>query len=170
MRQSGSGEQDDRTRRRDRKNPGDAVKKAMNLLLARDRSEQELRRRLSESGFESGEIDEAIAYVSSFGYINDARYAETYVASYAGKKSRAAMIAELRRRGIEETHIEEAVSVLPEDETEEILALLEKRAGAPHILDDRELRRHSAYLARRGYGTSGIRKAVRIYQEQVSFD
>ena len=142
-----------------------AVRSAMNLLVNRDRSEQELRGRLAQKGFGEEEIGEAIAYVSSFGYLNDRRFAEVYVASYAGKKSRMAIESDLTKRGIDTVCIEEALATLPEDETEIMRALLEKRAGAPHILDDRELRRHSAFLARKGYASGDIWRVLRAYQD-----
>ena len=51
-----------------------AVSAAMQLLLCRQRTEKELRHRLQEKGFSEEAEEEAIAYVRSFGYLNDRNY------------------------------------------------------------------------------------------------
>ena len=143
-----------------------AVRKAMNLLLHRDRTERELRSRLEAGGFSDEEIDEAIEYTASFGYVNDRRYAENYAVSFTGKKSRRMIAADLRQRGVDEIWIEEAVAALPEDESEQIINLLYKRAGEPHALDQAEKRRLQGYLARRGFSTGEIIRAMQSYEKK----
>ena len=144
-----------------------AVRKAMNLLLHRDRTERELRSRLEAGGFPADEIDDAIAYTASFGYVNDRRYAENYAVSFSGKKSRRMIAADLRQRGVDEIWIEEAVASLPEDESDQIMDLIRKRAGEPHVLDAAEKRRLHGYLARRGFGTGEIVRAIRSFERNV---
>ena len=141
-----------------------AVRKAMNLLLHRDRTERELRSRLEAGGFSADEIDDAIAYTASFGYVNDRRYAENYAISFSGKKSRRMIAADLRQRGVDEIWIEEAVAGLPEDESDQIMGLIRKRAGEPHVLDEAEKRRLHGYLARRGFGTGEIVRLIRSFE------
>ncbi|MGI6118855.1 MAG: regulatory protein RecX [Bilifractor sp.] len=143
-----------------------AVKKAMNLLTYKDRSEKELRDRLAAEGFEEAQIADALNYVGAFGYINDKRYAENYVASYAGKKSRNAIRLELRKKGVDENWIDLALEDVPEDETEQMKELLVRKAGPPHRLEDREKRRLCAFLGRRGYSTGAVWKAIRSYEEE----
>jgi regulatory protein len=152
--------------------PGEkkAVKKAMNLLLYRDRSVKELTGRLGEAGFEAAEINRAIRYVSSFGYLNDKRYAENYVASYFRKKSRRALIYALREKGIDEIYIEAALSEIPEDETDVIMELLVKKAGTPHRMEEKEIRRCTAFLARKGYAGADIWKVIKTYQNSGEED
>ncbi len=143
-----------------------AVRKAMNLLLHRDRTERELRSLLEAGGFSDEELDEAIEYTASFGYVNDRRYAENYAVSFTGKKSRRMIAADLRQRGVDEIWIEEAVAALPEDESEQIINLLYKRAGEPHALDQAEKRRLQGYLARRGFSTGEIIRAMQSYEKK----
>ena len=144
-----------------------AVRKAMNLLLHRDRTEQELRSRLEAGGFSIDEIDEALAYTASFGYVNDRRYAENYAISFSGKKSRRMIAADLRQRGVDEIWIEEAVAALPENESDQIMELIRKRAGEPHVLDAAEKRRLHGYLARRGFVTGDILRAIRSFESDA---
>ena len=53
----------------------EAKKKAMSLLKYMDRTEWQLRDKLSLKGFSEGAIGEAIEYVKSFHYLDDYRYA-----------------------------------------------------------------------------------------------
>ena len=50
-----------------------AKKKAMDLLLHNDRTEAELRERLLRKEFDADSVEDAVAYVKSFGYIDDER-------------------------------------------------------------------------------------------------
>ena len=57
-----------------------ATRKAMQLLEHMDRTEKGLRDRLGQNGFSQTAIEAAMEYVKSYGYINDERYARTYIA------------------------------------------------------------------------------------------
>ncbi len=140
-----------------------AKQRAMRKLLARDRSQQELEGLLKKEGFGEEEIREALSYVKSFGYVNDRRYAENYVMSAGRKKSRTALRSFLRDKGISSEDTEAALASLPEEEGPLIRELLEKKAGPPHKLEDKELRRFFAYLARRGFSIGDIRRELLDY-------
>ena len=142
-----------------------AKKKAMDLLLYKNRTEKELYDKLTERGFNDDEAKEAIEYVKSFGYLNDENYAEYYVSSRGSKKGRASIKRELRDKGVDEELIESALEGLPcEDET--ILELLKKKAGAPHKLDEKEFRRLYGFFLRSGFSTGAIIKTLNNYQRQ----
>ena len=55
----------------------DARRKAMRLLEHMDRTERGLREKMRQAGFAPPAIDYALAYVESYGYIDDERYART---------------------------------------------------------------------------------------------
>jgi len=147
-----------------------STKKAMNLLLYKDRTVRELQDRLSEAGFSGEAIGAAMEYVSSFGYLNDRRYAENYVYSMREKKSRAVIVRELMEKGVEESLIEEAVSNLPDDESERVYELLVRKAGQPHKMDEKELRRMFGFIGRKGFSSGDFWKAVRVYQGDSFLD
>ena len=142
--------------------------KAMELLLYRNRTEAELRKKLLEREYSEEETEAAIQYVKSYGYLNDRAYAEQYVLSRSAGKGRAALKRDLRAKGLEEGQIEEALAGLPEDDTETILDLIRKRAGEPHKMEDKEYRRLFGFLARRGFSGSSIHRALKQYSEQDS--
>ena len=66
----------------------DARRKAMRLLEHMDRTEKGLREKLRQAGFTSQAVDHALTYVEAYGYIDDERYARTYIAYRMDTKSR----------------------------------------------------------------------------------
>lgn len=144
-----------------------AVSAAMQLLLCRQRTEKELRQRLQEKGFSEEAEEEAIAYVRSFGYLNDRNYAEVYLHSQRQKKSRSLIRRELLEKGVAAEWIDEAFAGEEAGEGEVIYDLLCKRAGDPHALEEKERNRQLRYLAGKGFAVSEIWKQMRRYEEKT---
>ena len=46
-------------------------------------------------------VEDAIAYVKSYGYINDARYARTYISFRMETRSRQKILSELQLKGVD---------------------------------------------------------------------
>ncbi|MCF0145691.1 MAG: regulatory protein RecX [Eubacterium sp.] len=142
-----------------------AAASAMNLLLYRQRTEKELRCRLSEKGYSEEAVEEAVRYTSSFGYLNDKAYAEVYLHSMESKKSRFLIRRELLNKGVPEEYIEETFEASEDREEEVLFELLKRKLGVPHIPDEKEKRRAAAYCERRGFSISQILKQLDRYQE-----
>ena len=138
-----------------------AAKKAMELIAYQDRTEKELKERLYRAGFSEKAAEEAMNYVMSFGYINDRRYVENYLMFQSGKRSKKEIIYRLQQKGIPSDLIEE---ILEEkggiDEREAIEMLLEKRLKGREFseVEYNERRKIFAYLGRKGYDISQIKK------------
>ena len=116
----------------------DARRKAMRLLEHMDRT----------------------TYVEAYGYIDDERYARTYIAYRMDTKSRQKIIRELMGKGIDrKTAInaweEEAALNMP-DEKEILYRTIEKKYPPDTELDEKKMRRLYGYLVRRGFGYSDI--------------
>ena len=143
-----------------------AAARAMKLLLYKGRTRQELRKRLIEEGFPENQAADAVEYCRSFGYVNDEKYAENYIASMKLRKSRNMIRRELEDKGVPEEDIRQAFEEIPYDEGELVYQLVVKKAGDPHPMDEKELRRTYGYLARKGFPSSEIWKALRAFQEE----
>lgn len=75
--------------------------KALRLLERMDRTEAQLREKLLQAEFDSEMVEKAIAYVKSFGYINDERYVRNYIECRCQSKSRRQLEQELQfRKGV----------------------------------------------------------------------
>ncbi|MCQ2499895.1 MAG: recombination regulator RecX [Lachnospiraceae bacterium] len=142
-----------------------AVSKAMNLLLYKPRTEKELKERLLQNGYEVDAVNFALQYVSYYGYLNDWKYAESYVMSNGNRKSRGVLRAELTGKGVGEAAIEAALELLETDERELAEELLRKRYGDPHEFDEKELRRAVGFLGRKGFSSSLVWSVIRDYQK-----
>ena len=141
-----------------------AARKALDFLLVRMRTEKELMKRLADVGFSQQDIEYALEYVKSFGYINDRAYAEQYISSRSAQKGRALLKMELREKGVSDEIIGDALELIPEDNSEVLHSLIIKKAGEPHKLDEKENRRLFAFLSRRGFSASDIIRALRSYE------
>lgn len=95
----------------------EAIKKAMNILLSNDKSEQELRDRLTKAEFPEDCVEAAIEYCKSFGYIDDRRIVESYILSQSSKRSRREIEMKLQSKGIDRNMIEDVYYSLEDDET-----------------------------------------------------
>ncbi len=138
-----------------------AKMKAMTLLLDMDRTEKDLTDRLRRAGFSEDNIGQAVAYVKSYGYINDRRYAEHFIEVNRGRKSERRMRFDLAGKGISGELIEEAFLSAGEfDEMPEIRRLVEKKMKTLNPDDPRRREKLSAFLARRGYKTADIIRAI----------
>ena len=100
--------------------------RAMHLLNDMDRTESQLLKKLTDGGYPEDIAQEALSYVKSFGYLNDARYGENFVRSRKSSKSRREIRALLSRKGIADEWIENAFEICygKEDEQEAVLLSL----------------------------------------------
>ena len=137
-----------------------ATKRALHLLEQMDRSEAKLREKLRDNGYPEVCVDQAIDYVKSFHYLDDARYAATYVRYHGDSMSRGQIRTKLMQKGIGREEIARAIEEEYQGEEEEqLLALLKKRGYTGG--DEKEYRRTYAFLARRGFQGSDIARAMR---------
>lgn len=145
--------------------------KAMRLLEHMDRTEKGLANKLAHAGFSEEDTRGAIAYIKSFGYLNDVHYAEVYIRGRAGTKSRRQLFSELQKRGIANEDIRaawEQVTELEEpDEREIIRRELLKKCGKQKELDEKEMRRLQGYFARRGFPYEDVSAAMRDLEISV---
>lgn len=142
-----------------------AKKRVMNLLQTRDYTTAGLRDKLREGAYPEACIDEAIAYAASYGYVNDARYAEDFIRCQIEKKSRTRIEQDLMRKGISKALIGEAFEKLAvegtnQDEERMICALLQKKNFDHRTATDKEKQRMYAFLYRRGFRTEVISRAL----------
>ena len=80
--------------------------RALHLLTAMDRTEAKLREKLQASYCEEA-VEEAVAYVKSYGYLDDERYVKVYIESKSRTKSRKQIEQELIfKKGVSKEAVE----------------------------------------------------------------
>ena len=134
-----------------------ARKRAMYLLQKMDRTEKQLREKLVQSEYPEEIVEDAIAYVRSYHYIDDVRYAENYVRCHQDTKSKMQIKIALTQKGVEREVIDHALEECLETDAEQLICrLLEKKRDTAETADEGERRRVYQYLARRGFRSSEI--------------
>lgn len=146
-----------------------AKKRAMHLLEDMDRTESGLREKLRQGLYPAEIIEKAIDYVRSFGYLNDARYAENFILSRRNSKSRKEIHALLLGKGISDEEISIAFENCygNQEEQEAVCRILEKKRVDPKTADDREMQKIYGYLARKGFRYETIRQVIQNYNENA---
>lgn len=138
-----------------------AKKRALHLLEQMDRTTQQLREKLQANEYPFECIEEAIKYVESFHYLDDARYAENYVRFSQEKMSKMQLRRKLGQKGIERNLIEKALEEYQSDELVQIEQLVRKRKYVPGNSDEKEFQRTYQYILRRGFKSSDILKVMK---------
>ena len=124
-----------------------AKKRALHLLEQMDRSERKLREKLTQGGYPDCCVDAAIDYVKSFHYLDDYRFASTYVRYHQDSLSRRQLEQKLMTKGIGRDDINCAIdSEYTADEEKHIAKLLEKKHYDPDNCDEKEFRRIYQFL------------------------
>ncbi len=142
-----------------------ARRRAANILSARPLSRKELEKRLVEKGETPAHAAAAADYMEHLGYLNDEAYAKTLAEYYAAKGYGPRKVRdELYRRGVPREFWEEALEGLEEPDEALDTFLLRRLKG--HAPDEKELKRATDALARRGYGWSDISAALSRYRRE----
>ena len=149
-----------------------AKQKALALLSYSDRTEQELRNRLKKEEYSDDAVEEAIAYVKSFHYLDDLRFAGNFIRSKSLTKSSREIRMLLEQKGVDRELIDLAYEGLEEgegaeaSELEAIRRLVAKKTDDAEALTREEKRKLCASLCRKGFRMENIRKVFRMYEEE----
>lgn len=143
-----------------------AHRAALRALARRAHARLDLRRRLLQKQHPPAAVDGALERLAQQGLLDDARFAADFATAKARRgRGPARLIGDLLSQGVERRVAEEAVrsSLAAEgiDTADAVRALAEKRArqlvGLPAQVMKRRL---TAFLMRRGFGGSEVRKVV----------
>lgn len=136
-----------------------ARERALYLLRDMDRTEHELRARLKRGWYPEPAIEETMAFLKEYHYVDDLAYARSYVEARGGKKSRAQLMQSLWRKGIDRALAEELYEEIRPDTADQIQKLLRKKGYTGQELSWEEKEKLAAYLMRRGFSWEEARNA-----------
>ena len=145
-----------------------AYQKSLHLLGYRPRTENEVRRKLTEKGFSGEVIDSVSERLKSSGLIEDRQFAKIWVENRAAFRPRShrLMAIELRQKGVTDDAIQEALDSSVDDTAlaYEAAVRYSRRLSGLEWGEFRE--RIYAYLRRRGFSYGTITAAVqRLWSE-----
>lgn len=140
-----------------------AVKRAMHLLEKMDRTKEQLRRKLSEGKYPQDLIEKAIEYVESYHYIDDERYARTFIRLNQDRRSIGRMRMDLMSKGISQDIIESALEEENETSQEELIEkLIEKKHYDIENATVTEKKKIYQFLLRKGFRSEEIMRVLRV--------
>ena len=141
-----------------------AKMRAMHLLNDMARTEEQLRQKLRNNGYPEDVTEEALAYVKSFGYINDEVYIRNFVESRKDKKSRREIYALLSQKGVKGEDVDRVLEEIYEEHSdrEAIRELLRKKRWNPETADEKERQKIYGYLVRKGFRYEDIRQVIQV--------
>ena len=145
--------------------PRRAKLRCMNLLQSKDYTRKQLEDKLAQGEYPQECIDGAIAYVESYGYLDDLRYARDYIEYHIDSRSRNRIEQDLLRKGIDRTLIAAAFAELEglgveQDEAAMIRELLMKKKYCAETATRQEQQRMYGFLYRRGFHADVIARAI----------
>ena len=155
--------------------PKRAKLRALNLLKARAYTEYGLKKKLTEGGYPDSVSDIAIAYVKSYGYVNDRQYALDYISERSAAYSKKELYQKLSQKGISKEILDGAFAEVygsykdaretsSFNETEVIVKTLKKR-GFTGNESYEERQKLLAYFYRRGFEMDSVYKAMDSLKE-----
>lgn len=145
--------------------PKRAKLRSMNLLQSRDYTRRQLEDKLKQGEYPPECVEEAIAYVESYGYIDDYRYAKDFIEYHLQTKSRKRIETDLTRKGIGKDIIEKAFDELEDlgveqDELSLARTLLNKKKYCANTATKQEQQKMYGFLYRKGFQSDTIGKAL----------
>jgi regulatory protein len=142
-----------------------AMRRALNLLGYRARSEAEIRERLGRYGYGGETIEAVVVRLEELGYLDDAEFARLKAREKAGRYGPKRVSAELRKSGVAGELAREVV----EEEFAGHSEVGEARSAAARRYNgrgsDAEARRVYGFLVRRGYSAEVCAQVAREYRE-----
>ena len=137
------------------------------FISFRPRSEPELRDRLNKRNFPVESIDAVVARMKEQGLVNDTEFAKFWTENRDSFSPRSQWLTgmELRRKGVSEEIIQQAVGIL-DDEDSAYRAAYKKARNLPRHDYQSFRRRLGDHLQRRGFGYGVINATVkRLWNE-----
>ncbi|MGJ3240380.1 MAG: regulatory protein RecX [Anaerolineae bacterium] len=145
-----------------------AIDAAVNLLSYRPRSTEEIRRKLSQKGYEEPVIDVAIERMTARNYLDDEAFARFWIESRNRGKPRGkrALRYELRNKGISDTIIRRLLDDMVDEQSGAYQAAQKRIARLRGATEYEFKQKIGAFLQRRGFNYDAINQAL----EQIIAD
>ena len=143
--------------------------RAVNMISARPLSKKELQKRLRDKGAVDADAEAAADWLEDIGAVDDLAYAKTVVRHYsASGYGEAKLRDELRRRGVLREYWDEALETAP-DPAETIARVIGTKTKGK-ALDEKERKKLSDMLLRRGFAWRDVKAALRALGEEIPED
>ena len=140
----------------------DPLQKAMELLVRREHSRRDLKRKLGLRGADPREAEAAIEKLAGLGYQDDDRFGASFARDRAASGYGPVRIRqELAGHGLDRDQVQGALEACDTDWPASARAQIEKRFRPEQLADPARRRKAVDFLLRRGFDHSSAYAAVR---------
>lgn len=140
---------------------GDSLRdRALRLLARREYARTELQRKLAPLAESPDQLVSLLDDLQVRRLLSDERYAEMRVNARAGRFGNARLADEMRRQGVTDEVVAEALEASG-DELSRAQAVWNKKYGNLPVTDPAEKAKRMRFLASRGFSAESIRRVVR---------
>ncbi len=129
---------------------------------------RQMRDKLYAKGYGAQVVSYVIDKAQSYGYLNDAEWARSYVALSAGVKGERRLRADMAAKGIRAADADQALEGMTF--AEGALELARKHARGQDLQDPKYRAKLSRYLAYRGFGWDEIGDCIRVLEREAKDD
>lgn len=142
------------------------------LLKNKDYTEMQLRKKLKDGWYPPDIIERAIAYIHSYGYINDEDYVFRYLECYGQRRTLREMKQKLLEKGIDAGMLKRTIARweaegTKQDEKEMIRRILKKRNYPSAGSDRKEREKQVGFLLRKGFSRENIMCVLKEAEENA---
>ncbi|MBQ9120273.1 MAG: regulatory protein RecX [Lachnospiraceae bacterium] len=154
-----------------------ARRRALNLLVAKDRSKRELADKLLQDGYPEQVATDAVEFAEGYHYIDDLRYTMKQIRSMQEEKSQRYIRKKLQEKGIDRDIMEEAFEAVCEEREEEmgeeyepaeltaIRKQVRRKVTQPDMLTPELAQKLAASLYQKGFEMNYIRQVLRQVED-----
>lgn len=149
---------------------------ALKVIEFKDRTEKEIREKLTQKGYDENIIEDEIAFLKDYGFINDLRYAQRFISDAINLKKwgKARIRAELLRKGVDreiiDNAVEDAFMVVDDDR---LLNEMRRRFKNSDLSNIKERTRIFNFYMRRGFSPDeikGVMNSMCSFNDIISED
>lgn len=137
-----------------------AKERALYILKDRDRTEQEIRRKLEEGFYPEAAVDRTVAFLKEYHFLDDFDYGRRYILAYRDRRSKKRLQFDLRKKGLNQ----EQISMLFEEEEipedSQIEAFLQKKGYVSETASLKERGKLATALVRKGFSYDAIYRVM----------
>lgn len=137
--------------------------KALTYLEKGIKTEKGVRDYLYKKGYLKPSVDKTIEKLKSYGYIDDAAYAENYIKTYSGSKGSKKIKYDLILKGVKkEIVLQKLEELINEDEEFETCLQVCQKYLKNKVIDQKTYQKLSNHLVSKGFSYDIISRAVKI--------
>ncbi|WP_158587183.1 regulatory protein RecX [Motilimonas pumila] len=134
---------------------------AINIITRRDHALAELKQKLNQRDFPAELINQAITRCSEQGYLDDQRYASSFIRAKINKGHGLNRIRnEIRFKGVSEHDLNTALAELEPDWFEQAKLSYQKKFKGSEVGDYKDRQKRQRFLFQRGFDGEQVRYAM----------